>query len=349
MIKNRFLKLVASFNRRVLLLVLAGVITSFTASGHHAFVGVFNMDIMSEIEGELTEVHWANPHVRFWLLSADGVTWEIESNSLSILRRMDVSSELFKVGDTIRVAGSPALDGSHQMWVNNALLADGREVVLRPGVERRWSGEKLGTEAVWMADGSASEEGDGEASIFRVWSTHFASSDRWLWADSYPFTESAARVQAEYNPTVNNPIANCAPKGMPWIMEQPYPMEFVEEDGNILMRLEEYDAVRTLYMKEEIPDNISSSRLGHSVAHWEGTTLVVQTTNIDYPQFNATGIPQSRAIELLENFTPSADGSRLAYSVIVTDPATFTEPITLDKAWVNRPGEMVRPYNCTNG
>ena len=228
-------------------------------------------------------------------------------------------------------------------------FTEGREVVLRPGVARRWSGEKLGTEEVWMAGGTAAE-GSGEApSIFRVWSTHFTSVDRSLWADSYPLTETAAAVRAEYDPVKYSRIANCESKGMPWIMEQPYPMEFVEENGNILMRMEEYDAVRTMHMDGGAPADVESSELGYSVGRWDGSTLVVETTHINYPQLNATGIPQSAAIELLERFIPSADGSRLDYTLTVTDPATFTEPVTLDKAWIWRPGEVVRPYECTNG
>ena len=44
-----------------------------------------------EIEGTLLEVAWQNPHVHFFVRAkdADGkaVTWDIEANSLSILRR----------------------------------------------------------------------------------------------------------------------------------------------------------------------------------------------------------------------------------------------------------------------
>jgi hypothetical protein len=33
--------------------------------------------------------------------------------------------------------------------------------------------------------------------------------------------------------------------------------------------------------------------------------------------------------------------------MLVTDPEVFTEPVELHRAWVRRPGEAVRPYNCT--
>jgi hypothetical protein len=40
-------------------------------------------------------------------------------------------------------------------------------------------------------------------------------------------------------------------------------------------------------------------------------------------------------------------GSHLEYAMLVTDPEVFTEPVELHRAWVRRPGEAVRPYNCT--
>ncbi len=47
-----------------------------------------------------------------------------------------------------------------------------------------------------------------------------------------------------------------------------------------------------------------------------------------------------------ERFSLNADGSRLEYTLTVTDPTTFTEPAEFTKAWEWRPGEQVKPYDC---
>jgi hypothetical protein len=86
--------------------------------------------------------------------------------------------------------------------------------------------------------------------------------------------------------------------------------------------------------------------LGTSTGRWEGGALVVTTTDIGYTWFNGTGIPLGPQAAIEERFTLNADGSRLDYSMTVTDPATFTAPVTLSKAWEWRPGEQVRPYDC---
>jgi uncharacterized protein DUF6152 len=55
-----------------------------------------------EIQGQLLQVAWQNPHVHFFVRAADPsgkpVTWDIEANSLSILRRTDATPENLKVG-----------------------------------------------------------------------------------------------------------------------------------------------------------------------------------------------------------------------------------------------------------
>jgi len=320
---------------------LAVLVTPMHAHAHHAFGGFFDMGTMTEIDGVVTEMSWRNPHVRFSVRTDDGDTWQIETNSVSILRRMEIDADLFGIGDRVRLAGGAAKNGSYAMFSNNALLADGREIVLRPGVDPYWTDATLGTSTMWLAEGTVAER-----SLFRVWSTHFTGESRSLWADSYPLTEVARAAEAAFDPVNETLIADCAPKGMPWIMSQPYPIELVEEAGRVLLRMEEYDTVRTFHLDDESVFANPPSRLGNSVGRWIGDELHVSTRGIDWPYFSSTGIPQSSAVEIEERFRVSGDGSELEYELNVSDPATFTEPVHLDKQWVWRPGEEVRPYEC---
>jgi hypothetical protein len=185
----------------------------------------------------------------------------------------------------------------------------------------------------------------GALGIFRVWTSIGGGGA--LWNESYPFTSEAAAVRAAFDPVSDDPTLNCALKGMPLIMEQPYPMEFVDENDVILLRLEEYDTVRRIAMTDhESARARPASLLGNSTGRWEDGVLVVETTGIDYPWFNKTGIPQSAAVQIVERFELNADGSRLQYEMTVTDPATFTEPVVLTKSWGYRPNDEIRPYAC---
>ena len=132
-------------------------------------------------------------------------------------------------------------------------------------------------------------------------------------------------------------------------MEQPYPMEFVEQGETILLRIEEYDIVRhnTPSMPNLAARNLQRTELGYSVGQWEGSTLAVTTTRISWDYFHhVLGIPLSNAARVEERFTPSADGSGLDLTMTVTDAANFTEPVVMEKSWFWLPDVQVEPYEC---
>ena len=312
------------------LLILPGSLIN----AHHSSAPFYDNSREVEVEGEITEVLWQNPHIRFTLRDDEGRDWDIETTSVSILSRWGLDEGVVEVGSRVRLAGRPGRLSDTAMWVSNMLLPTGQEVLLssRP----RWTDDTIGE------DLRGEVAADPELGLFRVWT----SAGR-LWNNTYPLTEFARTARAGWDPIADEPTADCAPKGMAFIMENPYPMEFVDEGDRILLYIEEYDLVRIFYMTQEaVPANPEPSLLGHSVGHWEGDTLVVETTHINYPHFDKTGIPQTEAVRNLERFAVNEEGSRLEYSVTVTDPAIFTEPVVMTKTWAYRPGETINPYDC---
>ena len=310
---------------------------------HHATGPVYDRSRIVEMEGEVTAVLWRNPHIGFTVTGADSDgeprTLEIETNSVSIVSRFGLAPGLVAPGTRVTVAGNPGRTSGDMLWLTNMLLPSGDEILFGARYEPRWSDRTIGEDI----RGEVTADVDGRG-IFRVWTN--AGS---LWNSSYPLTAAAQAARDSYDAIADDPTRNCAPKGMPYIMEQPYPMEFVDEGDVIVMRLEEYDSVRPIYMSpEDVDASQPPSLLGRSIGRWDGNTLVVETTGIDYGFFNNAGIRQSPVVETEERFTLNDDGSVLDYQLTVTDPATFTEPVVQDKTWVWRPGEEVRPYDCAS-
>jgi hypothetical protein len=334
------------YTRSLVVLIAWCMMRSIDVGAHHS--GSEYAQTTVEIEGTLLEVAWQNPHVHFFVRAKDAngnlVTWDIEANSLSILRRTDATPENLKVGDTVKVAGAPSRRAPNRMWAMNILAANGREIVLGPGMKPRWTtNAALGSKSTWFDGGTAANKSAG---IFRVWSTKFGEPGG-LWKRDYPLTEAAKKARASFNPLTDSVAPGCRPKGMPTIMEQPYPMEFVKKGDDILLRLEEYDTVRTIVMKPDAKfDGLPKTLLGRSKGTWEGDTLVVTTNRIDWAYIDPSGVPQGPASSIIERFTPTADGTRLSYEMTITDPATFTTPLELKRSWVWRPDETVKPYNC---
>lgn len=327
------------------------------AAAHHSARITYNMDRVIEVEGEITQVVWRNPHVRFTLssLGDDGETviWNVESIPVTRLSRVGVTPDLVGAGDTVKLAGYPARRPVRDVYAINLLLEDGREILLDTPVAR-WTDNTLGT-------GTDETPGDAGADptlgIFRVWSTDgsFLSTETRFLTEggvlNYPLTEAARIVQSAWDPLASdNPFLTCTPKGMPIIMQQPNPTEFVDNKDQILLRMEEFDTVRVISMTEDASVQESpSTPLGHSAGHWEGNTLVVETKGISWGYFDQNGLEQSEAVETLEHFTLDDAGSRLDYRLTVTDPWLFTEPVVLSKSWRWVPGDQVLPFDCTEG
>jgi Family of unknown function (DUF6152) len=314
------------------------------AYAHHSTALVYNRDgALIEAEGVITDVAWGNPHVRFKMrgAGADGVErlWEIESNSVSIVSRFGLTAALVAAGTRVKVAGNGGRQLDNVLWLTNMLLPSGEEILFGAAVRPRWSQQTIGRDIR-----SAVAADSQNLGLFRIWTNVTAPPA--FWGNNLPLTPAAAAARAAFDPIADEPTANCAPKGMPFVMEQPYPMELVRDGDDILMRLEEYDTVRRIAMTDAGARAAGPALLGTSRGRWDGAALVVTTTNIGYRWFNATGIPLGPNAATEERFTLNADGSRLEYTMIVTDPATFTAPVTLRKAWEWRPGEQIRPYEC---
>lgn len=342
-------------NRLATVLALAGVSAAAAPSlAHHSAFGRYDQASILEIEGAITDVRWHSPHVLVVLRAQnDGgetVLWQLEGAAPLNLARTNITADLFQIGDHVRVAGWPPVSDKKEMFMQNVLLPSGEELLMWVSARARWSDKQRGDFAHWRrTEGDSSRP---ELGLFRVWSSSLALpmlfdlSSRNV--EGYPLTADAREaVRAYADAETNLATQGCTPKGMPLIMEQPYPMQFSRDGNDIVLHIEEYDVRRTIHMDSETtPPDAPRSSFGYSVGRWEGETLVVTTNRLDWPWFNQQGIPQSQDAQLVERFTPSEDGSLLDYELTATDPATFTEPVTRTKQWLYLPDQEVRPYDC---
>jgi len=322
---------------------------------HHSSAGRYDSSGVMEVEGDVTSVSWRSPHVEYSLAVTDDsgavVDWKVEGAAPATLRRSGLSMDTIKVGDHVRVAGWPPVGDKKEMFLQNALLPTGEELLLWVTARQRWSDRQKNDFSFWrQTEGVPSRP---ELGIFKVWSSSLALRSSLFSlnpadAANYPLTETAREAVLRYQQDRQNlSTLGCTPKGMPLMMEQPYPMEFRRDGDDIVLRLEEYDAVRTIHMdRDKAPAGTTNSLYGYSVGRWEGETLVVTTTHISWPLYSQIGIPQSTRAILVERFTPAADGSSLVYELTTTDPVNFTEPYTGSKQWLYLPDQEVLPYEC---
>jgi hypothetical protein len=91
--------------------------------------------------------------------------------------------------------------------------------------------------------------------------------------------------------------------------------------------------------------------LGDARGHWEGNTLVVETTNFLDDRTgiggNGGGTPTSEQLKLVERFTRVEEG--IKYEAAIDDPKTFTRPWKIGMTLTTQPGYYILPYECHEG
>src|SRR4030095_8638408 len=127
----------------------AGLMLLFTltASAHHSFAGQFDPTATMEIEGELIEIRWANPHGLLKVRTVDKgkvVVWELETAGASQMVRSGVEREYLVVGDKVRVSGWPPITAKREMHATNLLTSSGRELILFRGATPKFASGATG-------------------------------------------------------------------------------------------------------------------------------------------------------------------------------------------------------------
>jgi hypothetical protein len=329
---------------------LLGLAIGSPSSAHHSTRAFYDRDTSVEIEGTVTSVSWRNPHVGLTIAVRNdrGVEeqWTLEGGAMNTLQRRGFTADSVGIGAHVRVAGSPSNRGENALYVTNMLLPDGTEVRFGDRAQAlRWADARDGSDAVGvgMAGGSA-VTGEPVADIFGVWTAGGAYRLRAPLA----LTAAARAARDAWNPASDDPALRCEAPGMPNAILNPYPIEFGDAGDAIRVRIEEWDAVRTIYLPNGEPtERPAPSRLGFSTGRWQGDTLIVRTTDVDWPLLDDSGTPLGADADIVERFELDRAQGRLSYTVSVTDPENLLEPAVWDGLWIWAPGVEIRPFQCS--
>jgi len=96
--------------------------------------------------------------------------------------------------------------------------------------------------------------------------------------------------------------------------------------------------------------------MGDSVAHWEGETLIVETTNYNDRGMIANsgaggrlkGVPVSESLHVVERFTRISENT-IIWEARITDPVNFTQPFTISTPLTRDDEYVMYEYACHEG
>jgi hypothetical protein len=157
---------------------------------------------------------------------------------------------------------------------------------------------------------------------------------------------NAPKIAAtKVNPAGMN-MAACTPFGPIRVMQQPYPLNIQQNDKMILLSWEHNHTWEIVYIGDKDDPDADPSYTGHSVGHWEGQTLVVDTAHFNDATFlDDNGLPHSDALKVERRLRKLPGGKGLEVQATVTDPAMYSRPWTVRFILPQERGEIAE-YVC---
>ncbi len=159
--------------------------------------------------------------------------------------------------------------------------------------------------------------------------------------------KAVADAIAAGRPPVTDGV-RCIPGGFPGMMGPVFPIEVLATPGQITIIAEAYSQVRRIYLNEKqiAIEDAEPEFYGHSVGHWEGKTLVVNTIGLkeNVRMRNAPHSPNMQVDERIYATSPNTFEDKMT----ITDPEYLTEPWTFTYHYKRKPDYKMNEFVCEN-
>ena len=323
---------------------------------HHSFA-IYDAANPRQLEGEVREFRWSNPHSWIFLTVAEGngsKVWEIELGPINMLSRQGWTRSSLAAGDRIKVEIHPAHDGAAVGRFIGFEFVDGREsggssdytqgtitLVPRPepvtmpdAVARNFNGIWLNANGGIHFDTSVSR--DAQQPPLKP--EYMA---RWR--------QRAAAAEAGVS-TVD-PTAECLPAGFPRLLGMVLPSEILQAEHQINWYAEFGEATFRIYLDGRTPPaDPDPSYYGYTTGAWEGNFLTTRTTGLRADTLiDTTGVPHSDRLTVtmrMRKVTPDY----LEIDVTLDDPVAFERPWSTVKRYARAPANYyIQEYACREG
>jgi hypothetical protein len=304
---------------------VVGACATVPLLAHHS-PAAFDQTKEIRLEGTVTRFAYNNPHTYLTIdvVGADGrvVSQEIEAGPISTMQPLGMTRDSLKVGDRVSVRAAPRRTGTGTVLGLDATKADGTVVPLfLAGASPRPASTTLATSI---------------AGTWRPLQAGFSALNRAV--PQLPLTERGRAELAASRRANATTHSDCIPAGAPQLMLYPVASLVTVNERTVVFDIDWLDAQRIVHLGAAHPVDLEPSLQGHSIGHWEGDVLVVDTIGFaPHAEGIGFGMPSSASKHLVERFALEPDRQRLRYEVTVEDAVYLTEPYRQSAQWVFDP------------
>ena len=164
-----------------------------------------------------------------------------------------------------------------------------------------------------------------------------------------PYTPEALSKRDENRAhwSERDPEVKCFLPGIPRATYLPHPFQIIQGEKELEIVYQFAGINRNIYSEDPGPAPVDSW-MGHSVASWEGDTLVLTVTGqYDTTWFDRAGNHHSTAMKVVERFTPTGP-NHLRYEATIDDPETFSRTWKMTMPLYRRmePNALLLDFRC---
>ena len=162
-----------------------------------------------------------------------------------------------------------------------------------------------------------------------------------------PFTAAGLADWSSYDAATGDYTGSCFPFGLQRSVNAPYPFQIMQDERQIALLFEINTWHHVIPFAREFPKQAADNPTwyGYSIGRWEDDRLVVETRGFNgFTRLDTIGHPHSDALHLTQTFQ-RLSRTRMAYSVTVDDPKTYTKPWTNERTLRLMDGPLLE-YSC---
>lgn len=318
--------------RPFLLLLSAALLIGGTARAHHSFPAEFDGDHKGEVSGTITMVWFRNPHVRYRVnvVADDGSAeeWDVQTTSLTSIRRAGWTAETLSVGESVRIWGDLGHNNTKKIFMRGVEKEDGTELFPSGPTRDRSERDSVTADPDYQYS-YANVNGEHPFDISGPWRNNykFRLTVDDLEPKPTPFTD-AGRDVFEKTEAWHDGALRCLPLGLPRIFGSPYNMEVVDAGSHYVILYQQNNTPRRIWMDgRQAPADWPETSMGFSVGHWDDDVLVVETTHLSAGTLDGSLLPMSGAgTRIVERWEMSDGGLGMDRIMTIHDPY-YTEPL----------------------